>query len=179
MEKLSKLQIRAKVLSVLSEIKANREYTKEALDEYIKALSAIPDKQAMFDIFIKEFVKLEADECDFCSLLIKEIVDNNYIDDKVLEILKSSSYSDEAKYKLVQLLRIVGSKEDVVDLPNYFDNPAEMIDKETERLLEKAIFNPETMLDFLDFIYTVNDRDKEILLFSKSGIFHILTSLLR
>ena len=37
---------------------------------------------------------------------------------------------------------------------------------ETQKLLENAVFNPEAMLDFLDFVYAVPKNDKQLLLAS-------------
>lgn len=166
MAEMSKLQIRAKVLSVLSEIKSANNLNSELLLSFIAKLSDIEDRKSLFDIFLKEFIKMSEDEVSFCSCMIKELVDKDYVEKAVFDVLKSSSFSDEAKYKLVQLLRVVGASNTINQAPQYFDNPQELIDLETEKMLERASFNPETMLDFLDFIYAVSDRDKSILLSS-------------
>ncbi len=79
-------------------------------------------------------------------------------------MLQSQSLSDECKYKIVQMLRIIGGDCDYTTIPTYFDNPEEVLDKETKRLLESAVFNPEAMLDFLDFISAVSYSDRSLLL---------------
>ena len=167
MSQFSKLQIRAKVLSVISEVKSLTQYSEEILMKLIDDLDEIEDKQALFDVFVKEFIKMEEDECTFFSCLIKELVPKDYVNDKVLESLKSS-LSDEAKYKLVQLLRVVGGEYDYDQIPSYFDNPQEVLDKETKKLLENAVFNPESMLDFLDFVSAISPKDRSLLLESLS-----------
>ena len=107
---------------------------------------------------------MEEEDYIYSSYIICSIIDKEYIQNKTFEELKSNSYSDEAKYKLVQLLRTIGSTDAVDAIPQYFDNPEKVIDLETQKLMENAVFNPESMLDFLDFIYTVSDKDKKILL---------------
>ena len=166
MSEMSKLQIRANVLSILSKIRTDKNFNSDVLSNYVSYLSDIDDKKAMFDVIIKELLKMSDDEVAFCSCLIKELVPKEYVEESVFEVLKSSSYSDEAKYKLVQMLRIVGFSNAFNDIPQYFDNPQGMLDLDTEKMLERASFNPETMLDFLDFIYAVSDNDKAILLSS-------------
>ena len=104
----------------------------------------------------------------FSACLLKEIVPEEYINSKVLEELKSSSLSDEYKYKLVQLLRITGGTDNFSEIPSYFDNPEEILDLETKKLLEKAVVNPEAMLDFLDFVSAVSQNDRNLLLNSLS-----------
>lgn len=167
MSQLSKLQIRAKVLSAISEIKSTSDYNEELLTKFVEDLQQIDDREALFDVFIKEYIKMEENEYSFCSCILKVLVPKEYISDKVLESLKSS-LSDEAKYKLVQLLRVVGGDYDYNSLPAYFDNPEDVLDKETKKLLENAVFNPESMLDFLDFVSAVSSRDRKLLLDSLS-----------
>lgn len=164
MPQLSKLQIRAKVLSVISEIKALSQYNEEALAKFIEDLEQIEDKETLFDVFIKEYIKMNEIEYTFSGCLLKSIIPVDYINDKVLESLKSTSLSDEFKYKLVQLLRIVGGDCNYNELPSYFDNPEEVLDIETKKLLESAVFNPEAMLDFLDFVSAVSAKDRSLLL---------------
>lgn len=164
MTELSKLQIRAKVLSVISEIKSLSNYDEDLLNKFVSELSEIDDKKTIFDIFIKEFIKMSENEYMFSGLIIKALVPIDYVQEKVFDVLKQTSYSDDAKYKLVQLLRSIGSNSAYDAIPQYFENPEEVIDMETQKLLEKAVINPEAMLDFLDFVYAVPKNDKKLLL---------------
>ncbi len=164
MPELSKLQIRAKVLTVISEIKSIQTYSEDILLRFISDFSEIEDKKALFDIFIKEYIKMNEKEYIFSSLLLKETVPNDYINTECMELLKSTNLSDELKYKLIQLIRITGKELDYNEIPQYFDNPEEVLDKETKRLLEAAVFNPESMLDFLDFTSAVSAHDRSLLL---------------
>ena len=166
MATLSKLQIRAKVLSIISEIKSLQAYDNELLSKFVAELQDIEDRNSLFDIFIKEFIKMSEAEYTFCSCILKALVSVDYIQEKVFEMLKSNVYSDDTKYKLVQLLRTVGSNSAFDAIPQYFDNPEEVLDMETQKLLETAVVNPEAMLDFLDFIYAVPQKDKKLLLSS-------------
>ena len=168
MPELSKLQIRAKVLSVISKIKLLQYHNEEALQELIDELSEIQDKKAMFDVFLKEYMKLDEEDYNFCAYLLKSEVPVDYITEKAIECLKSASLSDEYKYKIVQLLRITGSCYNYEEIPDYFKNPQEVMDLETKRLLDSAVFNPESMLDFLDFVSAVSEKDRKLLLKSLS-----------
>ena len=166
MTELSKLQIRAKVLSAVSEIKSIQAYSENLKNAIVEDLSQVDDKEVLFDIFIKEFIKMSETEYMFASCVLKSLIPQQYIEEKVFEFLKSVSYSDETKYKLVQLLRVIGANSAYDAIPQYFDNPQEVLDKETQKLLETAVFNPEAMLDFLDFVYAVPQADRRLLLSS-------------
>ena len=166
MAELSKLQIRAKVLSAISEIKATQAYSEDLRLKLVEELKQIDDVDTLFDIFIKEFIKMSETEYMFAACVLKPLVPASYIEDNVFEFLKSTAYSDDTKYKLVQLLRVVGANAAYDAIPQYFDNPQEVLDMETQKLLENAVFNPEAMLDFLDFVYAVPKNDKQLLLAS-------------
>ena len=81
MSQFSKLQIRAKVLSVISEVKSLTQYSEDILFRLIEELEEIDDKEALFDVFVKEYIKMEEDECTFFSCLIKELVPKDYVND--------------------------------------------------------------------------------------------------
>lgn len=164
MSELSKLQIRAKVLSVISKIKSINEFSEDILTKLYDELNFIDDKAALFYIFFKEYIKMSEKELLFTGCLIKELIDKDFAEEKIFDILKSSNYSDDTKYKLVQLLRIYGSDLDYNSIPSYFDNPKEILDTDTKKLLENAAVNPEAMLDFLDFVSAVPSNDRKVLL---------------
>lgn len=168
MTELSKLQIRAKVLSVISEIKLLKSYNADILSNFTKELEEITDKKTLLDIFLKEFIKMSENEYVFSGCLLKNLIPVEYVEDKVLENLKLNSLSDDSKYKLVQLLRIMGGNCNFNEIPSYFENPEEVLDLETKKMLENAVYNPESMLDFLDFVSAVSKNDRNILLNSLS-----------
>ena len=164
MTQYSKLQIRAKVLSVISSVKSLQYRNEDTLNSLVQELSEIDDKKAVFDIFIKEYLKLDEDDYNFCACIIKNLVPKDYITEKSIEYIKSQNLSDEYKYKIVRLLRLAGGDYNYSELQSYFENPQEVVDIETKNLLNSAVFNPESMLDFLDFLSAVSSADKSLLL---------------
>lgn len=168
MPALSKLQIRAKVMSFISEIKTCEEFSPELYDKFISELSETENKECLFDMFLKEFIKLGEDKCNICAFIIKDVVPKDYMAEVALETIKNNAYSDDVKYKIVQLMRIAELPRDLTELPQYFENPQEILDMETQKLLETATFNPESMLDFLDFISAVSASDRQVLVNSLS-----------
>ncbi len=164
MHDLTKLQIRAKVLSVISEIKLVNEFSETLLNKFCSELISIDDKNTVFDILIKEYIKTNENEGIFISFIIKKLINPDYIEQQVFKLLESANYSDETKYKLIELLKTAGIQYDFNTLPQYFEKPSEILDSETKKLLETAAYNPESMLDFLDFVSAVNDKDKNLLL---------------
>ena len=89
MSQLSKLQIRAKVLSVISEIRSSASYNEDSLSIFIKELNVIDDKETLLDIFLKEYIKME---------------ENEYIR-KVIMGYKLKEKPDERFYETMKMLR--------------------------------------------------------------------------
>lgn len=164
MPELSKLQIRAKVLSVVAEIKSCTDFNEDLLEHFINELLSVEDKNTLLSVFLKEYIKMDELCCTFSACLLKETVPVQIIAEKAMEYIKNPNLSDELKYKFVQLMRIAGVSCDFNEIPQYFDKPAEVLDLETKKLLEKAVFNPESMLDFLDFVSAVSSKDRNVLL---------------
>lgn len=161
---LSKLQIRSLVLSVISKFDKKLLNDEKKINEFIDELSVIEDKSAIADIILKEYPILTEPECAFCAYVLKRLVPMDYVIEKILSYVKLKSITDNLRLKYFELLSLLDAKTRLAEASSYFENPNEVVDIETKKLLERAIFNPEAMLDFLDFISNVSDEDASLLL---------------
>ena len=87
------------------------------------------------------------------------------------ELLKSRNYNDETQNKILNLIKSLGDFVNYEEYVSYFENPDAIIDKDTENLINSATFNPESQIDFLDFISTLKDSDWRFMLSSLSEDF--------
>jgi len=62
------------------------------------------------------------------------------------------------------LLRDIDANWSYDDCGQYLDNPDELVDSDTRKILDSAIANPEVQIDFLDFLSSLPDTDKVVLL---------------
>jgi hypothetical protein len=62
------------------------------------------------------------------------------------------------------MLKDLGNKVDYEVVSSYFEKFDELINKETKQLLETAIMNPEAQIDFMDFLNSIKDEDKILLI---------------
>lgn len=181
---LNKLQIRAKVLSILSELKTDTTITHAKFKEHVESLSEIQDKDDLFDILSKELNKVKEPYITAVKTILVETIPSDILKDKILNILTSRKLPDQAKYQLIQVLKDMGGKVDYENFLNYFENPESIIDYDTEKLLEFALVNPETQIDFLDFLTSIADGDKLILInslneeYQGENLANILTPIL-
>ncbi|MFR1503923.1 MAG: hypothetical protein ACLSUS_07460 [Opitutales bacterium] len=159
----NKLQIRAKLLSAIINMQNNsqdRAYIKKTLEE----LNAIVDKDSVLDILNREFLKENSQMRDYTiTFLISELTDPQKAEAVMFETLANPKIKDSVKAKAVGFLREAGKHVNYEQYINYFENPDEIIDADTVKLLENARVNPESQIDFLDFLEALPQAEKEML----------------
>lgn len=160
----NKLQIKARLLSAIINLQQNSQ-NKDFINEEIKELQAISDINALFDILKKEFYKDNTETRDYTiTFLIQELTTQETIEKSLFEDLANPKINDKIKTKIIGLLREIGKHVSYEDYTAYFENPDEIIDSDTEKLLENAKINPEAQIDFLDFLTALPNQEKEILI---------------
>ncbi len=171
MSEYNKLQIRAKALSVISELQYMQPAEKCIVKKLIDELKDISDKKSLAEIMINELIKYEEPFSILIGTVISEAIDNDTIVEIVSIMLQSSKYNDTDKYRAVQLLRGISNQLSYESIIENFDNPAEILNSDTAKMLKKALGNPEAQIDFMDFISAISDKDKSLLLNSFSEDF--------
>ena len=164
----NKLQIRAKILSSIISLQNNttdRSLVGNTLDE----LREIDDKDTVLDILHKEFLKDNTELRDYTiSFLLSELIEQEKIEKLFFETLANPKINDTVKAKIVSFLRECGKHVNYEQYLQYFENPDEIIDADTVKLLESARINPEAQIDFLDFVNALPEQEKEMLVSSLS-----------
>lgn len=158
---LNKLQIKAEVLTALSKLQTNPETAN--VDEILKNLSVQENKKDILDVLIKEMSKASEQKAILISFLALKLCNKDELENALWDILKNPSVQDSIKTIILNLLKDMGNKVDYEKLEEYFENPTEVIDADTQKLLQTAIINPEAQIDFLDFLNSLSDIDKRIL----------------
>lgn len=162
MTQLNKLQIKAEILAVISKLQTNLEASN--IDDVLATLIVQKDKKVILDILIKELSKSNEQKTVLICFMLLKLCDVKEVESSLWDILKSPSISDSTKAIVLNVLKDMGNKVDYEKLEEYFDNPEEVIDADTQKLLNVAIVNPEAQIDFLDFLNSLSDFDKKILI---------------
>lgn len=160
-EQLNKLQIKAEVLTVLSKLQTNIDAVN--VDEILKTLAAQEDKRAILDVLVKELTKSNEQKTILISFMALKLCEKNELENALWDVLKSPAVADSTKTIILNVLKDMGNKVDYDKMEQFFDNPEEVIDADTQRLLQVAIINPEAQIDFLDFINSLSEVDKKLL----------------
>ena len=161
MSQLNKLQIKAELLTVITKLQTNLEASD--VDAILQTLDAQEDKKSILDLLIKELVKSNEQKAILICYLLLRLCVKEDLENNLWEILKSSSVNDVIKSIVLNLLKDMGNKIDYTKFNEYFENPEEVIDADTQRLLSSAIVNPEAQIDFLDFIKSLSEADRQLL----------------
>ena len=160
----NKLQIRAKLLSAIAKIQNT-----DTADSELSELKKITDKDSVLEILQKEFLKENTEKKDYTiTFLLSNLIEKEKIEKSLFETLANPKINDSIKTKIVGFLRDIGEYVDYSQYASYFENPDEIIDADTEKLLENAKINPEAQIDFLDFLTALPDSEKEMLVNSLS-----------
>lgn len=169
---LNKLQIRAEVLSAISNLQTINTADEYNITEVIDELKSIRDRACVSQILLKEFVKIrDSSKITIITVLILNIVPKDVAEQYFWSVLGNSEISDAQKYNIIELLKGLGSNINYEDYQKYFKNPDLMIDMETQNLLDSATINPEAQIDFLDFMCALPSSDRLILLETLSNDF--------
>lgn len=178
---LNKLQIKAEILTVLSVLQTNLETAN--IDEVLETLTVQEDKKSILDVLVKELTKANEQKSILITFLALKLCDKTDLEEALWNLLKSPSVADVTKTIILNVLKDMGNKVNYDKLEEYFENPNDVIDADTQRLLQTAIINPEAQIDFLDFLGSLSDIDSKILIqslgedYSSDSLANILNPL--
>lgn len=172
-------------MTILSQLQTNIERTN--IDEILRTLLLQDDKKTILDILMKELTKANEQRailiCFISLKLMNPQTSQKLLEDALWNILKNPSVLDSIKAIVLNVLKDMGNKVDYEKLEEFFENPNEVIDADTQQLLQSAIINPEAQIDFLDFLNSLSDADKKVLVqslgedYSSDNLANILNPL--
>ena len=163
---LNKIQIKAEILMVLSKLQSLPELSE--IESVLEVLEEQENKKAIQDVLIKELLKSNEQKAALICFMLIRLCEQESLEQALWEILQNPAINDFVKAIILNLLKDLGNKVEYDKLETYFENPDEVIDADTKKLLNVAIVNPEAQIDFLDFLSSISDEDKHILINSLS-----------
>ena len=157
---MNKLQIKAEILATLRALSAS------AMPEpsLLLDLKNIEDKKTVLDVLIRELLNADEHKTLLICWLMTELIEKDKLNDELWDVIKSPEYSDHIKMVAFNMLKDLGNKIDYDVISGYFEKFNELINKETKELLDTAIMNPEAQIDFMDFLNSLADKDKTLLI---------------
>lgn len=162
MSQLNKLQIKAEIMTVMA--KLQQDIDTPYADQYLSVLNSQEDKSDILDILLKELQRSNEQRSILICFILVKLFDQELLEEVLWNVLKNRGVMDDAKRVVLKVLKNFGNTVDIDKLEEYFENPKDVIDAETQTLLNNAIVNPEAQIDFLDFLTSLSFEDKEVLI---------------
>ncbi len=152
----SKLFIRSEVLAVIDYLLTVEEPPKQDKIKQIRRLSNLEDRETVQKVLVKELQRATSIRLiQVISELLMELGDIELVKQPLWGLIQNPQTSDEVKDAANLILRQLGDPSDPNLYLEYLDDPAGLINRETERMLEVSTRNPEALIDFIDFIFSL------------------------
>ena len=157
---MNKLQIKAEILATIRAVASAKNPTPSLLTD----LKQIETKDVVFEILIRELTNSDDHKSMIVCWLLVELIEKDILNEKLWDVIKSPDYNDHTKMICFNMLKDLGNQIDYEVISGYFEKFNELINQETKEMLDSAIMNPETQIDFMDFLSVLHDNDKSLLL---------------
>lgn len=158
---LNPFEIKAEIVNLFEELKGVKNF--EDYEVHYRLLDSQSDKKIICKLLFKEINNSDSDK-NLLKFLLLRYCPAKELSEKLWSIIKNSMTSNQAKIFALDLLRDIDSNWSYDECEQYLDNPDELVDADTKRILDNAIADPEVQIDFLDFLASLSDDDKITLL---------------
>ncbi|OGH96971.1 MAG: hypothetical protein A2104_04485 [Candidatus Melainabacteria bacterium GWF2_32_7] len=166
---LSKMQIRADVMMILQQLSVYDEVPKALQNKCLTNLNTIKNKDYVLEILVKEFAKADYNKGQIIVHFLSELGTLDKLKAPLWSYIKDPKMPDLIKDLSGIILRNLGDDSDPEKFLSYLDNPKDVIDKETKKILEMAVVNPEAQIDFMDFLFSLPESEQIVLINSLKG----------
>ena len=127
----------------------------------IQLLDEQPDKQIIVKLLYKEFYNLKTEEGSVLCFLLERYADREELIKRLWDLLRNNVVASNVKIVALNFLRGLDSNWTIDAEDEILTD--DIIDAETAKLLNNAVINPEVQIDFLDFLSSVDDKDRLLL----------------
>lgn len=158
---LNPFEIKAEIVNLFEELKGVKDF--ENYEIHYRLLDSQSDKKIICKLLFKEINNSDSDK-NLLKFLLLRYCPAKELSEKLWSIIKNLMTSNQAKIFALDLLRDIDSNWSYEECEQYLDNPDELVDADTKRILDNAIADPEVQIDFLDFLASLSDDDKITLL---------------
>jgi len=159
-QNLSKLQIRAEVLAAIQRLSSFNEAPQSEKQRCVARLKSLENNKYISEVLSKELIRSDESRMKVVAYLIVELCSLEDLKDDLWSYIKDTNISDYVKDMCAAVLRELGDNTDPAVFLSFLENPTEIIDQETEKLLMNALINPEAVVDFLDFLYSLPENEQ-------------------
>ena len=159
---LNPFQIKAEILSIIEDCKY--EDNERILASRMKRLDAQTDSATLEKVLFKELLHADTSKEKIIRFLLQRYVQKDRLISQLWAVLKNNMTTSEVKIIVLSYLRELETDWKYEDFSSVVGDDVDIVDNDTKKLLSKAIVNPEVQIDFLDFLSSVDEKDKLLLI---------------
>ncbi len=160
-KQLNPFEIKAEITRVISKLYDVKDFDNYAI--HYRTLDLQNDKNIITKLLFKELPNIKPEKEGIVKFLLVRYAEHGVLINHLWSIIKNNMTSNDLKIFALDFLRELDTDWSYEECEEYV-NTDELVDKDTQRLLDKAIINPEVQIDFLDFIQALSQEDKITLL---------------
>ena len=160
-KQLNPFEIKAEITKIISKLCDVSDFESYAL--HYRLLDAQTDKNIIVKLLFKELPNIKHEHEGIVKFLLVRYAPHDVLVGHLWSLIKNNMTSNELKIFALDFLRDLDTDWTYEECDEYF-NTDELVDKDTQKLLNKAVVNPEVQIDFLDFIQALSKDDKITLL---------------
>ena len=159
LKQLNPFEIKAVITDIITKF-SNIEDIASLKHLNVDILDAQNDKKTITRILYKELNNANSKNEHILRILLERYAPKEELSNHLWAMLKNNMTSNETKIVVLNFLRDIDSNWSYDEFGKYLDADDELVDNDTKLLLKNAITNPEVQIDFLDFINSLNTKDK-------------------
>ncbi len=158
---LNPFEIKAEIGKIFDTLKGVKDFENYAI--HFHTLDLQKDKTIIVKLLFKE-INNPKHNAALLKFMLLRYCTNEVLSEHLWNIIKNSMSSNQAKIFALDLLRDIDTNWSYEECGKYLDNPDELVESDTKKILDNALANPEVQIDFLDFLSSLDENDKIILL---------------
>ncbi len=158
---LNPFEIKAEITNIFSKLSDIKDF--DSYEIHYKTLDMQKDKTVITKLLFKEINNTNVNQ-ELLKFLLVRYCPKNILTEKLWDIIKSNLSSNQSKIFALDLLRDIDTNWSYDECDKYIENPEELVNSDTKKILNNAIINPEVQIDFLDFLHSLPEHDQIVLL---------------
>ena len=158
---LNPFEIKAEILSIIDDCRDEENI--KVLNSRVSRLDKQKDLHTIEKILFKELLHADTSKEKIIRFLLQRYVPKDKLVNQLWSVLKNSLTTSEVKIIVLSYLRELETDWRYEDFSSSDLGNVDLVDHDTKKLLNNALVNPEVQIDFLDFLTSVDDKDRLLL----------------
>ena len=167
-KQLNPFELKSALIKLLEKINSVSDIENCLAD--IDILDAQDNKIVMAKLLFKELACASAQKIPLICFLLEHFISKEELIKGYWDMLNNKTLQPDVKITIINILRELDSDWSLENCEDLLADE-DILDEGTRQLLDNAIINPETQIDFMDFLYSIKTEDKITLINSFSRDF--------